>query len=405
LSNVYGGDLRRHTGAKPSRWRLMLALAVAASVCAVAVGSTGAAAAPAMSGVAATPTAAHTSKDTINQIVARMQKELPGVPASLIKQACQEKSLSVLGLAFANIQQIVALFHFDMPCLSVDLTSLGGPQLLARFQSDLAAGHPADIVQSSFPNVMNDLATQGAFLKYQPVLAKRPGYRLAIRNPGNWYEFCVAPIGISYNTNVVSPSAISGITQWSQLTSLSQGSLANVPIAMVKPVGTGNSSDLVVHAVTGGLGQTGLQQLFKGRTVLEATDSTSPANAVVSGQVGIFIGVESQVVPQIQSGAPVRIQFPSPLAVAPFLQEIPRLAAHPAAAKIFQEWVLSPRGQQLYNTLGGVVPADTSIADHRSIKATGWYHLPTKIQVPTFYGAFVSKLQSEAAFFNTLKSG
>ena len=85
------------------------------------------------------------------------------------------------------------------------------------------------------------------------------------------------------------------------------------------------------------------------------------ANLVVAGDIAVGLtAYHSNVVPLRRKGAPIDFVPVQPVVAQPQGIGVARNAPHPHAALLFVDYVLSPEGQQLFESLGRV-PASTRV--------------------------------------------
>jgi iron(III) transport system substrate-binding protein len=72
-------------------------------------------------------------------------------------------------------------------------------------------------------------------------------------------------------------------------------------------------------------------------------------------------------------GAPVRWTFPEPVPCNLTAQVVSANAPHPNAARLFQEWALSPEGQLAWFEFTSVLPSRPDVVDPRKAAKKDWY--------------------------------
>jgi iron(III) transport system substrate-binding protein len=77
-----------------------------------------------------------------------------------------------------------------------------------------------------------------------------------------------------------------------------------------------------------------------------------------------------------QKGAPVRWVFPKPTPANLTVQTISAKAPHPNAARLFQEWAMSPEGQAAWFKVSSVASARADTVDPRKAAKADWYKEP-----------------------------
>src|SRR5581483_10641268 len=78
---------------------------------------------------------------------------------------------------------------------------------------------------------------------------------------------------------------------------------------------------------------------------------------------------------KLGTGAPLRWQNPTDYLVTPYAQFISAKAPHPNAAKLFQEFTMSPTGQGVFGQYGGISLRKGITATAEFTKQS-WYHAP-----------------------------
>jgi ABC-type Fe3+ transport system substrate-binding protein len=96
-------------------------------------------------------------------------------------------------------------------------------------------------------------------------------------------------------------------------------------------------------------------------------------DAIISGDIDIGVGIAgSLAVAKLQTGAPLRWTNPQDWLITPYVQFINAKAPHPNAAKLFQEFALSPSGQKIFGDFGGV-SLRKGIKSSADFQKQSWY--------------------------------
>lgn len=127
-------------------------------------------------------------------------------------------------------------------------------------------------------------------------------------------------------------------------------------VAMDPTTGSGLGFNVAVM-LQNKFGTSFINQLYKGQKVVLQTDDRQAADAVAKGQYAVAIGVSEangQLDQLIADGLPVRVVSrpdDAPQMVSAGYGEIGLMskAPHPAAAKLFANWVLCPDGNKAWN--------------------------------------------------------
>jgi ABC-type Fe3+ transport system substrate-binding protein len=104
-------------------------------------------------------------------------------------------------------------------------------------------------------------------------------------------------------------------------------------------------------------------------------------DAVISGENDLAVGVPGSLAAgKLQTGAPLRWQNAQDWLVTPYVQFINAKAPHPNAAKLFQEFTLSPTGQQVFGGFGGI-SLRTGVKSDADFTKQSWYQAPDPAKV------------------------
>jgi ABC-type Fe3+ transport system substrate-binding protein len=92
-----------------------------------------------------------------------------------------------------------------------------------------------------------------------------------------------------------------------------------------------------------------------------------------------FFGNDGNLHKLKAAGAPIRWKCPTPGLVLNDFQFIPAKAPHPNAARLWVEFMLSKKGQELVNTGLGLGAARSDVPDARPVTHEPWYQAPTSL--------------------------
>lgn len=107
---------------------------------------------------------------------------------------------------------------------------------------------------------------------------------------------------------------------------------------------------------------------------------------VIAGEVDIAYWVfESGAIAKWRQGAPIRWVHPKPTPLASTVfQGVSTYAPSPNAARLFQNWTYSQKGQAAYQTLYGSGPLLSGASDTREVNKQDWYDVLTQPYHPNF---------------------
>jgi len=304
---------------------------------------------------------------------AYMQKEMPGVPYSLLKAACDEGALMIYHGTWDEAQDAqIAGFRQRFPCISVQKFTTTMGALRERFLAEFRAGRrDADIYQESDTGTLDIMAGNKTLMNYK--ISNDAAFKPSTKKTGYWYPLRIALVGVAWNTDLVSPDEAKLLSEWKGVTNPAWKGRA----AVVDPSG-GGVAYLPWYAWTKLYGEGFVDQIGALRPRVTAAINTASA-ALASGDVAVILNAsETGLLPLWLKGAPIRWSLPSP-AIGPLTgQGIPSNAPHPNAAKLYQEYSFAEEGYGLWQKLGGA-PARIGFKDQRKVASESWYKLPADI--------------------------
>jgi ABC-type Fe3+ transport system substrate-binding protein len=302
--------------------------------------------------------------------LANFTAKLPGLDASLLEEACAEGRLVIYHGAWPQAQEAqIAAFTEAFPCIEVETFSAGVGELRERLLSEQRAGRKyADIYQDTDTATLDKMAEQDLVAEYR--VQGDDLFGEGEKGEGTWYPLRRAYIGIAWNADIVSDAEAEVLTTWKGIAETSWQDRA-----------------IVVDPTAGGVGYLPMYYLHSefGPELYEAVGKNNPRivtginNAVASlasGDVAIiFNASETGLLPMYEKGAPIRWTIPEP-AIGPITgQVVLANAAHPAAARLYQEFAFSKEGYGAWQQFGGA-PVNANFEDLRQVALEPWYSIP-----------------------------
>jgi iron(III) transport system substrate-binding protein len=117
-----------------------------------------------------------------------------------------------------------------------------------------------------------------------------------------------------------------------------------------------------------------------GTDVAEST--TAMSSQLISGRYAAAIGMNDLLMVQAAlEGAPVQVIYPERAVTTPFGIGVGRLAPHPNAARLFEEWAVSAEASAALAALRpGMIPSNSQAEmDTSSLDTLDWYEPPTEL--------------------------
>lgn len=302
-----------------------------------------------------------------------VQEQMPGVPYSLLADACKEGEVMIYHGSWqdaedAQIQGFVDRF----PCIQVRKQGGGMSDIRERYLAEFRAGQRiADLIQDSNSNVLDNHAKAGYLAKY--VISNDSKFEDNAKSSGDWYSMRRGMAGIAWNTDLVSDADAAKLTEWKGILDPRWKD-----VAAVGDISAGGVAYLPFFAWRKLYGDDFIKQLGS-LNIRNIGGTNNAAAALASGDVQIvFNASETALVPLLDKGAPIKWTLPSP-GVGPLTgQAVTANAPHPNAAKLYQEYSFSTEGYALFQKLGGV-PTMKGVNDARDVAAEDWYKVPTQI--------------------------
>jgi ABC-type Fe3+ transport system substrate-binding protein len=296
-----------------------------------------------------------------------VKKEMPNVPIDLLRAAKQEGTLTNYMLVPAFNKALVTAFQAAFPFVQVQLTSLNGGPLVAKFLSEARAGqNNADIVMFSSSSDAQAALDQKFVLNYKPTVEGE-------LNMDHGVSGYVMPVTgevevIAYNSQKVKDSDVQILKKWDGLLD----SRWDGKKFAVTEVLSGGVAQLLNYYFNKQYGSRLWQRIA--RSGYSIYPGGNPAlDAIISGDNDIGVGIAgSLAVAKLQTGAPLRWTNPQDWLITPYVQFINAKAPHPNAAKLFQEFALSPTGQRVFGSFGGV-SLRSGIKSTADFQKQSWY--------------------------------
>jgi iron(III) transport system substrate-binding protein len=305
---------------------------------------------------------------------ARAQKPAmpdPSDTAKLYEMAKQEGQMVLYhGAPEGPMRQVVAQFAKQYPGIAVSTVKASGVAVYQRFAEETQAHqYIADVVHFSDYPTMVQAIKDGMYASW-----KIPNYDsfAAPYKIGTYsYALYLNDVAIAYNPNKVSPEEVKLLQDWHNLANPRfKGRIALYPESCATCYGI---ISMFLDPKMPGFGLDFLKRLAANKPGV--FDSTAQAlDRVIAGQYDITISFEGLLVAQWEHGAPIRWIHPkpTPLIVAPMIG-VSATAPHPAAARLFLNWLASPAGAVVMQKEMGAITSISGVPDQRPVIKQPWY--------------------------------
>ncbi|GAC1346169.1 MAG: ABC transporter substrate-binding protein [Acetobacteraceae bacterium] len=280
-------------------------------------------------------------------------------------------------------QEFADFFNKRFPFVKIELVRASGGQLITRVRTEAASGKlVADIVDHSDRALMKSI--EDIFLDYAPPNAA--DYLEAARISSKLWPRITPTWCIAYNTELTKTPPKS----WTDLT-------------RTDVYGPG-----VIGQVIAPSGGTTWTRILFERQKVDANYWTKQAatkptlfpssapgsDAVVRGEVQVMPLVVNGIYGKRRDGAPVELVFPTEgIPLVPYASGIPKVSAHPNAARLFLDFCLSAEGQTFtmkqQGNLTSLKVAPTSIKGFDPAVTPVW--LPKQEDFETLRNAYIDE--------------
>lgn len=302
------------------------------------------------------------------------QKEMPGLPYDLLKNACAEAALMIYSGTWPDAtDNVVKHFKERFPCIKDVQTFVTqtGPRR-ERFLAEVRSNHNiADIIQDTDPGTLESQAKDGLIANYK--ITNDGAYDDSLKQTGYWYPFRSSTMGIAWNTDAVSDDDAKAFATWKGM--LDPRWKGRVGVA---DPASGGAAYLPWFLWPKMFDQAFMDGLKKNQP--RAFIAVNPTVAALSsGDIDVYFGADdASLSPAWASGAPIKWVLPEPAISTPTGQAISATAPHPNAARLYQEYAFTEEGYGAWQSIGGGPSVRKGFADQRDVAKEGWYKTPTK---------------------------
>ena len=272
---------------------------------------------------------------------------------------------------------LTAAFKQQFPFMDVEEFEATGAPLLEKYLSEKRAGiHLVDVVQMASPSLIQRAIDEGYISTY--VVTSEKQFPSGSYVSGLWYPSLVATNVYMYNTTLVTEEQAEKLTTYEGLW---DPVLSGLQIAIQNVAASATSQDYFYYLDT----KYGRESWRKLKTLNVKIYEPLPAvDAVSRGEAAITYVGESLALSAWIAKAPIRWRVPEPAIVKYDPTAIASSPPHPNAARLFQEFLLSRKGQAVYNSLAEAsVRAD--VGELRPVKDETWFQkAPDRRIAPDF---------------------
>lgn len=231
-------------------------------------------------------------------------------------------------------QQLAKKFNQRFPGINIEIVRAPGSRLIARVDAEASSGKlGADIIEFSDSGLAKSY--EKLFADYAPANAAKYPAEIRAISPKMWPKTAWGYV-LAYNKALVKSPPKS----WADLTKPQ----FNEKLGWI-PAGAGGTSWTLAMFQRQKLGENEWKNLAAKQPVMHPSDSPLVA-ALIRGEVHVAPLKTNSIIPPMKDGAPISIIYPTdgvPMTVS--VAGVSATAAHPKAARLYLDWILSDEGQ------------------------------------------------------------
>jgi len=308
---------------------------------------------------------------TVDDAVAWAKANLPNSTPEIVQAAAKEGHLTLTMLNQGGntelLTSLISGFNKRYPFITVESTAQSTVQLVNKINAELAARRgTSDYI--NFPGNLHTTATlekQGAIQPF--VISQDAAFPAGAKHNGIWYAWRTEYPSTAYRKGVLTEEERKLVQTFE---GLGDPRFKNrIGIGNVE-----NSSTAAGAYILQDKTDPKVWQALVANKPRVKTTATSLINGLLSGEYDIT--VLSGMVPNVQAardGAPIELGVSSPFPTVYTPSGISALAPHPNAAKLWQDWVMSSEGQNLFVKYSGFASARNDLVEKPWAEQQPWF--------------------------------
>jgi iron(III) transport system substrate-binding protein len=297
---------------------------------------------------------------TADETVKKITSLAPAERRAFLEDAARKEGQLVLytSISLTDYPMIVAAFENRYPFVKVNAYRSTPSGVFTRVETEARAGRYAADVVASAPVEMWELKTRGLSTSYlSPERKALPAG--SFDADGYWQGFEVTPLVLAFNTREVASSAAPQ----------SYEDLLNPKWKGKMSLGTEEYTwfNVILEAMGRQKGTEYMRALARQQLHMPGSSSVMRVQLLLAGESAIAIAARGRRVTEYkEKSAPIDFHILQPYAAEPAFTALMQRAAHPAAAILFIDWMLSEEGQTKISEDAG------RISIRRGVKHKPW---------------------------------
>jgi iron(III) transport system substrate-binding protein len=294
---------------------------------------------------------------------------IPNLDPAILAGAKSEGHLTLYRLTF-EVEGLFPAFNKLFPFVRITDFKASGAPLLAKYTAEARSGRSsADVVQSTEPAATDKIDGEGLVTHY--TITADAAFAGQYKRSGVYYSYGVVALCSAYNPDMVTEDEARVLSTWEGMLDPRWKGKAGTVL-----FGNGGSTALAYYFLWHEKGPEFWNRFFA-QQPLVFSGAALGAERLAAGGISVhFFANEGNFYDQMKKGAPIRWRLPEPTLANNAIQFIAKNPAHPNAARLWQEWLMSKQGQKLWMQQSSHLTARTDVADERPVTKLGWYSPP-----------------------------
>lgn len=330
-----------------------------------------------------------------------------GEDKSLEELAKEEGTLTVYTVSSPEGSAAVAEAFTRDTGIEVKIFRQTGGPLTETFYADHARGETqADILVHADNSIMYQMCEEGLLAKYVPPNVEDFPPEAVNALDGCAFADRIIRFVVVYNTDVLTGEDLEFVKADPYAAIIDPRFKDQVALPDPNVNSSSFTNQYMIALQKGGV------ESAEARAFLEAFAANNPVffssngpvvDSVISGEKKLGLLVENFATPLIKQGAPLGIVYPKPTLAMLAMSAVVEHAPHPNAARLYANWLLSERGQQVLNTAYDVAVPHLHLEDQRDyLTSKDWYEEPTEFVYLSDIKKMAEERDTFAAIFNEI---
>ena len=329
---------------------------------------------------------------------------LPNSTAEIVQAAAQEGHLVLTMLNQGGnldvLRGLISGFNRRYPFVKVEFTAQSTLQLLNKFNAEIAA-QKGTTDYLNFPSNLKttlSLEQKGAILPF--VISQDPRFPERAKHNGFWYAWRCDYPSTAYRKDALTEDEKKLVQHYS---GIANPRFKNrLGIVSVENSATSSACyTLLTHA-----DPSVWRGLVDNKPRVKSS-SSALLNGLLAGEYDVaLLGGMMPNIEAARQGAPVEFGISDPYPALYLPAGISRLAPHPNAAKLWQDWVMSEEGQRVWIEVSGAPSAREDVGEKAWVEKQPWFFKGAPTQTELDWDDFTLRLPEVVnRFQKDMKSG